>query len=160
MNKTLKKILWISLLILILITIYFLFIHKYPQVNQSPSKPTPTIFINYSNLKEELSKSPILRSIPEDEEIQLRFYNFYTGVRKFEKSYILRNTGIEEGLLENPEITILISSKYLSVLTNKNFCSVLKIANENKDLGVETTISNTKLIWRYKSMNKYKDCLF
>ena len=87
-------------------------------------------------------------------------YNFNSGERQFENIYILKNDGIVLGSLDEAKITLSLHSKYLNDLTNKNFCSILKTANTNGDLGIETELSKAKLAWEFKSMNNYKDCLF
>ena len=50
-------------------------------------------------------------------------------------------------------------SKYLSKLTASNFCNIINSAKRNGDFGNEMKLSKVKLLWRYKSIMSYKDCL-
>ena len=54
---------------------------------------------------------------------------------------------------------ISIHSKYVS--ESYNFCNAIKQANRNGDLSYEVNpdLSKASLLWKYKSMMKYKDCL-
>ncbi len=121
--------------------------------------PTPTIKVDYSNLAQVLSSSGLVRDLPEGATLSLRFYNFDTGERQWEKSYIITKGNVQEGEAENPDITFIIHSKYLKEMTNKNFCSVISQARANGDLGMETGMSKTRLAWKFRSLLKYKDCL-
>jgi len=88
--------------------------------------------MTYENLPGILSKNDIVKDLPEKAVLLLRFYNFYTGERQWEKSYILTTGNAKEGLVENADMTIIIHSKYLSQMTPNNFCEI------KKSLGVTT----------------------
>jgi hypothetical protein len=113
----------------------------------------------YAKLAGLLSQTPMVQDIPQGEQILLRFYNFNTGEREFEKSYILTTRSAKEGFIENPEITITIHSKYLPELSSDNLCATIIKAKTNGDLGVYTDLSTTKILMKFKNMMKYKDCL-
>lgn len=157
--KRRKKIILIStgLLIMIIIAIYLF----YPKraVNNLQTSSGPTINITYENFAQTMSKDSIIRNLPKDSEVLLRFYNFTGEKRVFERNFILKYDGILETNQSQSEVMILIHSKYLSGLTNKNLCSTLKRANQAGDLGIETSLSSISLAWKFKSMTKYKDCL-
>jgi hypothetical protein len=121
--------------------------------------PIQAIKITYDNLDFTLSKTNMIKDLPKDAIILLHFYNFNTGEREIEKSYVFTLGEIKEGVIENEDIAIYIHSKYLNELTTANFCSVIQEANSNGDLGTEKKISNTALLWKYKSMLKYRSCL-
>ncbi|MDO8517438.1 MAG: hypothetical protein Q7S33_04930 [Nanoarchaeota archaeon] len=87
------------------------------------------------------------------------FSDFNSGQRQWEKTYAITKGSVKEGNVENPDITILLSSKYLNELTTSNFCSIIKKAKANNDLGIETSLSTPSLLWKFKSMTKYRDCL-
>ena len=123
-------------------------------VDSSPSFP-----INYSNFEPVMSTNPLIKEIPHDSPVLLKFYNFNSGVRVWENSYVLSNEGVVGGSLDDPKLIITLDSKYLSVLNNQNFCSVITAANRNSDLGIESSVSKTSLAWTYKSLVKYRSCL-
>lgn len=115
--------------------------------------------ITYGNIESYLSGNSLVRDLPEGAVINLRFYNFNSGERQWEKSYILTKGSAREGLSESADIELTLHSKYLAAFTNQNFCGVVKQANANGDLGFESSLSKVSLLWKFKSMTKYKDCL-
>ena len=126
-----------------------------PVVN---STPTPTINITYNNLASVYSKGGMVNSVPKDSVIMLHFYNFNTGKRVIEKSFVIKKGNVKEGN-ESSDVTIYIHSKYLKSMTNKNLCAIIKKADKNGDLGMDTSLSKTALAWKFKGMFKYRECL-
>jgi hypothetical protein len=100
----------------------------------------------------------MIRDLPKNSEVLLKFYKFDLGERKTEKSFLLKSEGIEETSISSSEVVIWLSSKYILGLTNKNLCSTFKKANRAGDLEIETELSSVALAWKFKSMTKYKDC--
>ncbi|MDO8623683.1 MAG: hypothetical protein Q7R52_05550 [archaeon] len=121
----------------------------------NPGSPTN---ITYSNLAQVLSGNSMIKALPDNSNVVLQFYNFNSGSRAIEKSYILKNTGVAEGTVANADLTISISSRYMNGLNTWNFCSMVKTAKKNGDLGTESSLSTPSLLWKFKSMMKYKDC--
>ncbi|MEK6935945.1 MAG: hypothetical protein AABW67_04090 [Nanoarchaeota archaeon] len=126
----------------------------------------PTINITTQNLAVELPKSSMLKALPKDMPILLKFYNLNSGGKQWENSYLIKDGKMKEidkasqdKTTENVEITIALNSKYLDGLTNKNLCSVIKKANQNGDLSFETSLSKISLAWKFKGVMKYRECL-
>ena len=119
---------------------------------------TPAVDITYNNIPEYLSKNAVIRDIPEDTTILLRFFNFNSGTREYEKDFSLTKGEVKEGYTENPDLTMEIHSKYLDGWNSRNFCQIMTRANNNGDLGYSSELSTTKLLWKFKSMNKHKSC--
>jgi hypothetical protein len=113
----------------------------------------------YSRLPGVLTQSPMVQDVPKGETILLRFYNFNTGVREFEKSYLLTKANAKEGYLDDPEITIVVHSKYVPEINSNNLCETITKAGSNNDVGIYTDLGTTKLVLKFKSMMEYKDCL-
>ena len=153
------KIVLVVFIVLVLGLGGYIFYRSYLTLPDSQGAVGPPVNITYENIEDLLSRSSLVGDLPEEGILLLRFYNFDSGVREWEKSYILRKNNVKEGFLENADIIFLLDSRYLDYLTTHNFCSVITAAKENGDLGTETTLSTTKLLWKYKSMTKYKDCL-
>lgn len=127
------------------------------------SKSVPSIYvtpvnITYANIARVLSANSMVKDLPTSATILLRFYNFNSGTRQWEKSYILKRGDVQEGNTA-ADMTIIISSKYLSELTSSNLCSVLQKAQKNGDFSTESTMSTLSLMWKYRSMMKYRSCL-
>jgi len=120
---------------------------------------TQPVRITYDNIIPALSSNPIVQALPSNGIIWLRFYNFNTGQRQWEKSYVLTKGSAKEGTATKPDITLSIHSKYLSQLTNQNFCGIIQAAKKNGDLGTELGISKISLMWKYRSVMSYRSCL-
>lgn len=116
---------------------------------------TPT---DYSTLISDLLRSDIVSDLPEGAVLRLQFYNFDSGIRVWERSYSLERDSVKEGDIKG-DIQIIMDSKYVSKFKTKSACAVLTSANNNGDFGADTDMSDSALIWKYKSMMKYRDCL-
>lgn len=135
------------------------FIPKKVIVYNGPT--VPPVPINYTNLPQELSKQGIVGAIPSGSEILLKFYNFNSGSRVWEKSYAMTKGSVKEitNVEERADIVLTLNSNYLNSLTNQNFCDVIQKANNNGDLGFGTSLSEVALAWKFKSMYQYRTCL-
>ncbi len=114
--------------------------------------------IDYDNLASFLSRNAAIKDIPDDTKILLRFYNFDTGVRSYEKTFTLKRGLVTEGTTENPELYIDIHSKYLNDWNSGNFCQIMTRAKNNGDMGITSDLSVTKLLWKFKGMSDHKSC--
>lgn len=152
-----KRIIFIFIVIAIFVIFSLLALQ---QKHSADSAPTPTINITYQNIAQVLSGSGMVRAIPKNSELLLKFYSFNSGKRVWEKSYSLTSGIMRETVALNEQADIILSldSRYLAGLTNKNFCSMIQQANKNGDLGFETEMSAVKLAWKFKSMYQYRGC--
>jgi hypothetical protein len=114
---------------------------------------------DYTNLEEVLNKNPLINELPDDSKIVLSFYNFYTGDREWEASYLLNKKSVVKGSLDDYDIKLVMHSKYITVLNENNLCDIIQRAQRNGDFGSETQASKLSLAWKYKSILDYKDCL-
>jgi hypothetical protein len=136
------------------------------QINPNGKLPTgqatrnapPATNIDYNNLISFLKTTKFVEDIPSDSTLLLTFYNFNTGSRQIEKSFIIKKGSAEEGTIGDPDLTISIHSKYLDELNSQNFCSTVSKAKRNGDLGYSYEMSTAKLAWKLKSLNKHKAC--
>lgn len=119
----------------------------------------PEVKITYENFEEQLMRQSLVQDIPEKGAMVLRFYNYDSGEQKWESSYILRRASVQKGMLDDADITISMHRKYLETLTNKNLCATIISAQDNGDVAFDTTLSQTGLAWKYRSMLRYKECL-
>lgn len=126
--------------------------------SQTSNQPrVAPVAVTYETLDSEIEKNAIIKELPDDAEILLKFYNFNSGEREWEKSFVINKGEVYEGEAQS-DITIVIHSKYLANMRSSNFCNVIKQAKNNGDLGIETEMSDAKLAWKYKGIMKYKDC--
>jgi len=156
MKKRNKVILGI-LAIAVCVAGFFIYNSVLGDKNNTSGVSGQVIKIDYNNLAPVLSSASLVQDLPKDGSITLKFYNFNSGQRQWEKSFVIKQGGVYEGD-EKTDITLTLDSRYLSVLTTGNFCSVILQAKKNGDLGMETSLSSVSLAWKYKSMYKYRDC--
>lgn len=162
---------FLFILFFLVVLVFGLFIWQYfdlkdnkistPSANTVSKPPSSPVLINYSNMENELSKNSIVQAIPQGSEFLLRFYNFSSGERQWEKSFALSSTDVREITdVSNfkADIILTLDSKYLKSLTNNNFCQIIQSANENGELGFETELSSVALAWKFKSLYSYKSC--
>lgn len=118
--------------------------------------PGPTINITYENFAEIIEKNPLVQDIPSDGTIILAFYNKTDN--KNEKVFVLTRGKVEEkeGF---GDILLSLPSVYIEGLTNKNLCDKITEAKNNGDLQFHSPLSDKDLLWKYKSMIRYRDCL-
>jgi hypothetical protein len=126
--------------------------------------PTQTYIIKKTSLTaEEISKvrnailsSEFIGDLPKDGVISLRFFNFENGQRVWLNTFLIgKNQILTSG---TPDIYLTLHYKYLAELTETNLCEIIQTANTKGDLGMETELSNTKLLFKYSGIIKYRDC--
>ncbi|MDA3836665.1 MAG: hypothetical protein PF542_03510 [Nanoarchaeota archaeon] len=138
--------------------------NEVPKQNYTPKKGVVPLENNemkpadYSTIQQDILESPIVQDLPKDAVMNLKFYNFNTGEREWEKSYILKKNSVEEGETI-ADMTIIIASKYVAPLKTESTCNVLIAAKNNGDFGVNTEMTDSALMWKYKSMLEYRECL-
>ncbi|HVY01340.1 MAG TPA: hypothetical protein VHA12_01070 [Candidatus Nanoarchaeia archaeon] len=155
----------IALTIIILVTVLTIVYFQLPQPKTSTGNiakegaynSVSLTSITYNNLPSELSSNAMIKALPKDSTILLKFYNFNTGERQWERSFTLTKGKVTQGGTEG-DIVLSLHSKYLSGLTTMNLCSVIQKANKAGDLGFETDLSKTALLWKFKSVLEYKSC--
>lgn len=115
---------------------------------------------DFDRLKAVMQNQPIVLDVPEKGKISLRFFHFTEGCRIYDKSYILSNGQIIESG-GSADIYVTLASSYVDKIDETNFCDIVKEARANDDLGqwINEDIGEATLLWRYKSMLKYKECL-
>lgn len=118
----------------------------------------PATDITYSNIASFLSRNAVIKDIPQEIRILLKFYNFDSGSREYERIFILERGQVSEGEIDNPSLSIDIHSKYLSDLNSGNFCQIMTRAKNNGDLGITSELSIPQLLWKFKGMNEHKSC--
>ena len=163
-----KRLIFIGAAILLLAIPLILSIEKEDGMDINPNGRLPTgqatrnappaTDINYANIGSFLEATKFVQDIPEDSTLLLRFYNFNSGNREWEKSFVLEREQVHEGIAESPDLIITIDSKYLTELNSQNFCSTASKAKRNGDLGYSYEMSTAKLAWKLKSLNKHKSC--
>jgi len=117
------------------------------------------IVVTKDNLPQYLSSQSIVKDLPKDGKILLKLYNFNSGERQWEESYLITKGSVIKTNEEDADVAILIDSKYIGEFGSKGFCNALKEANQNGDLGSEMKISEVAFMWKYAGIIKYKSCI-
>ena len=115
-----------------------------------------SIAVTKDNLAWFLTNINLVRELPKDAEIEFTLYNFNTGVRQWEESYVIKKAQVYPGKAEDPDVVVLLSSKYVTSLGN--FCNTIINAKNNGDFSFEIKKSKASLLWKYKGMMEYKSC--
>lgn len=181
-KRGLKKIA-VGLLVAILITAFItgvLFYNSYIKEESSPaastsassassvpSQPSRCSLVaqndsyarpDFGRLKNVMQTQQIVKDVPEKGKISLRLFHFTDGCRIYDKSYMLSNGKIAESR-EEADIYIILHSNYVDKITETNFCDIVKESRNNGDLGQWSDVGEATLLWRYRGMLKYKECL-
>ncbi|MFA6023482.1 MAG: hypothetical protein WC781_05325 [Candidatus Pacearchaeota archaeon] len=130
---------------------------KKSSVSGAVVNSTPLV-ITKENLPSYIASQQIVKDLPAHAIISLRFYNYNSGERQWENSYIITRNSVVEGTSENPDIELTMASLYIPEFKN-GFCSTIAKADANKDLGINMLKSKMELTWKYKGLMKYKSCL-
>lgn len=160
MNKRLMTLIG---LIILVIAVFFIFVKDDVPLNPGKNTgsggiSTPPVAMTYDNLDDYMSNNIIVKELPDDVVMLLKFYNFDSGEREWEKTFVIEKARVYEGSVDNPDLIILLHSKYLAEWNNRNFCTIMTKASNNGDLGYESSLSTVELAWKFKSLMEYKDC--
>ncbi|OGJ20889.1 hypothetical protein A3K73_09305 [Candidatus Pacearchaeota archaeon RBG_13_36_9] len=112
--------------------------------------------ITLDNFPEYAKELPIVKELPKDSEVSLKFYNFDSGERHWDRNYTITKGNIEKRESVNPDIEIILHSKYAPEILD--FCSTAKKAKQSNDIAFWTNLNLAHFLWRYKGMMEYKDC--
>jgi len=136
---------------------------------QSPGKQPPSQKITplsiaisdegYSNFAAVMSRNKMIAAMPANGKMLLRLYNFNTGERQWEKSYVLTKGAFKEGYCEDADLVIYLDSSFVSRITNENFCDIVREAKNSGLMGYDNKISWLSFSWKYKGLVPYRDCL-
>jgi hypothetical protein len=182
--KKINRILIISIIVVFLVVCFFIFT-KYlknepespanqsgsggnivnpPSGNNSPVAPRihtsekPSLSEEEINLlKDAVSSSEFIGELPKEGIIALRFYDFWEWERAWSKDFFITREGfVDSG---EPDLVLLMHAKYIMQLKDTDLCVVMANAKTNGEMWTESELSDTKLLLKYSSMLKYRDCL-
>jgi len=137
-----------------------------PSQSPIPKNPEPVEIKtaseeDYQRLEQILPQNEVIQALPENAKISISFFNFNTGYREWERDYLLTKAKAVQidSIPEDVDMKLIMHSRNVPLLKQGNLCEVIAIAKANGDFATETMISKTKLLWKYKSMMSYKECL-
>jgi hypothetical protein len=169
MDKKKKRVVKIIMIIaIIVVLIFFITSFIFPNwsivgktIFFSPKKVsgsanTVMIPLNKDTFPLIIQSQGLIQDIPKSGVISLKLYNFDSGQRTIEESYVVTKGSVKKGETTNPDISVQIHSKYISEAGD--ICSAIKKAKANGDLGYELHSSKAGLLLKYSGMMKYKNC--
>lgn len=171
-----KKILILAGVLIILAVILGVLIYMalFNSVSKNTSTNTPSQFTKIGNVSHSsdrdvslfLENQGFVQDLPKSITILIRFYNSEDAEKQWKESYVLTRANVEKITMANVERTTTQNYNILITLDEKelynpdsDLCAIMKNAKQNEALGFETSLSQTELLWKFKSMLKYRDCL-
>ena len=112
--------------------------------------------VTKENLPTYLESLSAINDLPNDASVEVKFFHFEGDERIWEQSYTITQGKARVGETVSPDIVVVLQTKYIKDLGN--FCSTMKSANKNGDLGFEMNQGKAALLWKYKDILKYKKC--
>jgi len=165
LNKN-KKIFWIVLGIVVIVAV-LLIIFLNGKDNNVTSENTgnnggtsieivPLSSEEINILGQNVLYSEAILDLPSNGIIGLQFYSFEEGERVWRSGFLIG----KEGFLNSgsPDFVLIMHAKYIADLNEKGLCEVVQSAKANGDMWVESELSNAKLLLKYSSMMKYRNC--
>ena len=113
---------------------------------------------DFSQLINLMKNQDLVKDVPEKGSIKIRFFHFTQGCRIWDKTYVLSGGIIQEKNTDT-DIYVQMHTDYAKKINENNLCDIIMEARNNGDLGQWTELGKTTLLWRYKSMMKYRECL-
>jgi hypothetical protein len=113
---------------------------------------------NFDELKNSLQNEDFVQDLPSKGSVRLRFFHFVGPCRIWDKAYYITR-GLVEEKNQKADIDIWIDSKYADMFQTKDMCEVINLAREEGALGQWSDMTEAGLLWRYKSMLKYRECM-
>jgi len=106
------------------------------------------VSVTIENLPVFLSSLELTQDLPKKSSIHVKFGDL---------DYVATKGNVVRGLPENPDIVVTLPEKYIAII-GYGPCSAIREAIRNNELGIETSLSRSQLLWKYKGMLKYRKC--
>jgi len=155
----LKKEKIFSILLVVLVVFGIIFIK--PITDEEVLRGPPLRYVPLSPEEVQKATSTILstefiQDVPEKDPIAIIFYSFENGERVQRDGFLIGNNQLlTQG---EPSAYILIHAKYISEFDGNNLCEIIQKASKSGDLSLESEYGNARLLIKYSSMLKYRDC--
>jgi len=105
---------------------------------------------------EAVLSTEFISDLPKKGAIGLQFYDFRDGERVWQSGFLIGKDGfLSSG---EPDIILIMPSRYISKLDSTNLCEVVQEAQANQELGFQSEENNAKLLIKYAGMLKHRDC--
>lgn len=146
-KRSKRKILFIGAGVLVLAIFLVVLFGSSGREQTASSGTSKPFFLTAENLPAHLEASGIAKDLPSNARIQIYFGD---------NAYHLLGSEIKEGEIEGPDMTVYVGEKYLNTEWS-SICAAVKAASNDGEARVEMHASKASLLWKYKSVIKYKD---
>lgn len=83
--------------------------------------------------------------------------NSKVSVSVADKDYSITGNSVKAEQIQDADVSIDLPESYLDKQYN-GICDLLRDIAKNGDVGVETSLSNAELLWKYRSLLRYRAC--
>ncbi len=158
-----KKV-WIVLIILVLLIASagaYVYVNYFsagePEIVRAGSgNSVPAPILTKETLPAYFEQQALVKALPNEAVIALDFFEIKDGEWVVVDSYTLKRGSVTVGEASNPDLVITVASKYLPQFGD--FCKATKNAKANGDIAFDMKLSITSMMWKYKSVMKYREC--
>lgn len=127
--------------------VMFLFIDSF---NSKVSEATGLV-VSVDSFPVYLETHPIISSLPKSASV---------GIKIGETFYEVEGNKVSLGNdFSTKDVIVTLPSGFEDVIGSLGLCGAIKKANNDKELVVETFSSKTSLLFKYRKLLKYSDCL-
>jgi hypothetical protein len=113
---------------------------------------------DFAAFKSLLEGEELVKKVPSNGNIRLRFYHFAGNCRIYDAAFLLQDGKVLASNPSIPDIDIWMHSDYVPKFTGGNMCDLTAEAKSTDNLGYLSNIGTVTLLWRYKGLVGYRDC--
>ena len=164
-NKTKIIALIIGALVIVIILSFYTglissnaILNIFKKPNSASSGNYQQVVLTKANFAQFLQSQQFVKDIPSSTTIFLKLYSMNNGQQQWEETYVIKKSSVKSGTTDSADVIISVDSKYLSQL-GADICKTIKTARNNGEMKIETKLTTAQLLWKFKSMLKYRDCL-
>lgn len=157
--KELKKEKIPALILVIVVLLAIIFIEPISIGEAVQGQPLRYVPLSQEEIQKVVStvlSTEFIKDVPEKDPVALVFYSFEGNERVVRDGFLIgENQLLTEG---EPSVYIWVHARYIPEFDGTNLCEIIQMANQNGDLALESPYGNAKLLLKYSSMLKYRDC--
>ena len=147
-------------LILVIIVAILLFIF-YKPLEENVMAPGEYRYVPLSQAEIEkvsttIVSSEFIKDVPKKDPVALTFFDFDEQGRVWQNSFLIGRDQLLSG--GEPSVSLALHSKYISQLDGTNLCEIIKEANKNEDLALNSQYGKARLLIKYAGMLKHREC--
>ena len=157
MNSRKRAVTTIIIIILVLATIFT--INKFYPTGKNISQNVEIVPLSSTQRNQVIQSvlgSDFIQDIPGKEIIAINFFSFANGQKIWHDGFLLEQGGF--ATRGEPSIYLSLHVKYISELNSANICEIIGRANQNRDLGFYSEFGKARLLLKFASMLKYRQC--